>query len=135
MENPRAIFHSLNIFKYGRKALSLTLLYQMIPLVKKGPYDIIHCQLGMLGPQVLLVKQITASSAKLITSFRGYDASRYMQNRPGVYGELFREGDVFCPVSKSLQKCIVDAGCREEKVTVVRSGIDCQKFPFSRKKA
>lgn len=133
-ENPRAIFHSLNIYKYGRKALSLTLLYQIIPFVKKGPYDIIHCQVGMLGPQALLVKQITASSAKLITSFRGYDASRYMQDRPGVYDELFREGDVFCPVSKSLQNRIVGEGCREEKITIVRSGINCQKFPYSRKR-
>lgn len=133
-KNPWAISNSLNIFKYGRKALSFTLLYQIIPFLKKGPYDIIHCQFGMLGPQALLVKQLTASHAKLITSFRGYDASRYMQNRPGVYDELFREGDLFCPVSKSLQKRIVDEGCSEKKVVVVRSGIDCQKFPYSRKK-
>lgn len=132
-KNPRSILNSLNIFKYGKKALSLILLYQIIPFLEKGPYDIIHCHFGMLGPQVLLVKQLTASTARLITSFRGYDASRYMQNRPGVYDELFREGELFCPVSMSLKKRIVDAGCQEKKIVVLRSGIDCKKFSYFQK--
>ena len=33
-KNPKAIFNSLNIFKYGRKASSLTLLYQIIPFLQ-----------------------------------------------------------------------------------------------------
>jgi len=132
-KKPRSILNSLNIFKYGKKASSLILLYQIIPFLEKGPYDIIHCQFGMLGPHALLIKQLTASSARLIVSFRGYDASRYLQKRPGVYDELFRDGELFCPVSMSLKKRIVDAGCREEKIVVLRSGIDCKKFSYSQK--
>ena len=133
-KNPRAIFNSLNIFKYGRKALSLNLFFQIIPFLQKGPYDIIHCQFGMLGPQALLVKQVAAGTTKLITSFRGADASRWMQNRPGVYDELFKEGDLFCPVSQSLRKRIMQEGCNGKKIVVVPSSIDCEKFRYSRRR-
>ncbi len=134
MKNPRAIFNSLNVLKYGRKALSLTLLYQIIPFLQKGPYDIIHCQFGMLGPQALLVKQVAAGTTKLITSFRGADASQWMQDRPGVYNELFKEGDLFCPVSQSLKKRIIQEGCNEKKIVVLHSSIDCEKFRYSRRR-
>ena len=133
-KNPRAIFNSLNIFKYGRKALSLRLLYQIIPFLQNGPYDIIHCQFGMLGPQALLVKQLIGGSTKLFTSFRGADASKYLQGRTGVYDELFEEGDIFCPVSQSLKVRIMREGCKEEKIVIVPSGIDCEKFAYSERK-
>jgi colanic acid/amylovoran biosynthesis glycosyltransferase len=133
-KNPGAILNSLNFFKYGRKAASLILLYQIIPFLEKGPYDIIHCQFGMLGHQALLVKRVAAGTTKLFTSFRGADASQYMQNRPGVYDELFKEGDIFCPVSQSLKKRIIQEGCNEKKIVVVPSSIDCEKFRYSRRR-
>lgn len=131
---PLAILKSLNVFRYGRKAASLTLLYQIIPFLEKGPFDIIHCQFGMLGPDVLQFKNIAARSAKLVTSFRGYDASRYIHNKPGIYDELFKEGNIFLSVSQSLKENLIKEGCSEKKIIVLRSGIDCKKFNNSIKK-
>lgn len=131
---PLPILRSLNIFKYGREALSLTLLFQVIPFLEKGPYDIIHCQFGGLGLKGLCLKQLTAAPAKLVTSFRGFDASRVVHNRSGIYDELFREGDIFFPVCKSLGKRIIKEGCNENKIIVVPSGIDCEKFTYAERK-
>lgn len=127
------VIRSLNVLKYGTKSASLTLLYQLIPFLKKGPYDIIHCQFGMLGPKGLLLKQIVTPTAKLVTSFRGYDATKYLSERPGFYEELFKEGDLFLPVSQSLKDRLIKAGCNERKIRVFHSGIDCQKFPFAKR--
>ena len=129
--DPAVLLRSLNVWKYGRAASSLSLLYETVPLLKERHYDIIHCQFGNLGPRTLLLKQIGALSGKFITSFRGYDATKYLKKRPGVYDELFREGDLFLPVSSSLEKLLVEAGCPEEKIRVHHSGIECSKFPLT----
>ena len=127
---PLPLLRSLNIFKYGRKAASLELLYLIIPFLEKGPYDVIHCQLGMCGPKALLLKQIAGVNAKLVTSFRGYDASSTLKNNPGFYDDLFRMGELFCPVSQYLRERIIKEGCNEKKIVVFRSGIDCEKFKY-----
>lgn len=130
-KNPWPILRSLNIFRYHVKAASLTLLYQVSPFLENGPYDIIHCQFGALAPQGLCLKQIVAGPTKLLTSFRGYDASLYVHGNPGIYDEVFKEGELFLPVSHSLKKRIIDQGCPEERIVVLPSGIDCEKLTYS----
>lgn len=132
-KNPFSVIRSLNVLTYGMNAASLTLLYQMMPFLQKGAYDIIHCQFGMLGPKGLLIKRIASPTAKLVTSFRGYDASKYLTDRPGFYDELFREGDLFLPVSQSLKERLIKEGCDDRKIVVFHSGIDCEKFPYAKR--
>jgi colanic acid/amylovoran biosynthesis glycosyltransferase len=129
--NPLPILKSLNIFRYKTKATSLTLLYQIIPFLENNSYDIIHCQFGVLGLKGLCIKQILGGTTKLVTSFRGYDASVRFQDEPGFYDELFREGDLFIPVSQSLKNRIVLKGCSRKKIIVLHSGINCEKLTFS----
>lgn len=132
-KNPGPILRTLDMVKYGNKAISLSLLYEIIALLESGPYDIIHCQFGDLGLHGLCLKQILAWPTKLVTSFRGYDASLYVHGKPGVYNELFQEGELFLPVSHSLKKRIIDQGCPEEKIVVLPSGIDCEKLTYSKR--
>ncbi len=131
---PLAILRSLNIFKYGRRAANLELFYQIIPFLEKGPYDITHCQLGMLGPKALLLKRMGAITGKFVTSFRGYDISRYLHNNSGIYDELFREGDLFFPVCQYFKQRLIEEGCDEKKIMVHHSGIDCEKFKYSNRR-
>lgn len=131
---PVPIVRSLNVFRYGSAASSLTLLYKIIPFLGKGPYDIIHCQFGTDGLQGLYIKQVVAQTAKVVTSFRGFDASKMVQERPDLYKILFREGDLFLPVSHSLKNLIVQQGCDEAKIVVLPSGINCQNLTCSPKK-
>ncbi|MGP0591598.1 glycosyltransferase [Nitrospira sp. T9] len=133
LKYPVPILRSLNVFRYGRTAASLSLLYQIIPFLGKGPFDIIHCQFGTYGQEGLNVKQVVAKTAKVVTSFRGFDATKSIHKSPDLYGKLFREGDLFLPVSNSLKNLIVQKGCDDAKIVVLPSGIDCQKLKFSPK--
>jgi colanic acid/amylovoran biosynthesis glycosyltransferase len=126
--DPSVLLKSLNVRKYGRASSSLSLLFEAIPLLRERQYDVIHCEFGSLGPRIAQLRQIDAIRGKLVVSFRGYDATQYLKKRPGVYDELFREADLFLPVSSSLAKVLVEAGCPEEKIRVHHSGIDCSKF-------
>ncbi len=132
---PLPIMRSLNGVKYGKKALSLSLLYQIIPFLEKGPYDILHCQFGDLGFEGLCLKQVLGGISKLVISFRGYDATKDLRRDPERYEKLFEAGDLFLPVSHFLKDLITHHGCHEEKTVVLRSGVDCEKFTYSTKHA
>jgi colanic acid/amylovoran biosynthesis glycosyltransferase len=131
--NYKVVFRSLNIFRYGRKALSFYLLFLSIQFLEKGPFDIIHCQFGTLGLKAVLLKQIGAINCKVVTSLRGFDVTMTLKEKPGIYSELFREGDLFLPVCQSLKERLIHAGCDEKKIVVHYSGIDCSKFEYSQR--
>ena len=129
---PGVVLRALDVRRYGRAAASLSLLYAALPLVRRQPYGVLHCQFGPEGPPVLALRQIGALTGKLVTSFRGYDAPpRPTPDCPGPYGELFKEGDLFLPVSASLAARLVDAGCDPRKIQVLHSGIDLGQLAFA----
>ncbi|MCX7595411.1 MAG: glycosyltransferase, partial [Fischerella sp.] len=72
---------------------------------------------------------------KLITSFRGYDISWYVQEfGEHVYNELFIKGDFFLTNCEFFKKRIIKLGCDQNKVVVNGSGIDCSRFQFQVRK-
>ncbi|NWF60805.1 MAG: glycosyltransferase [Fischerella sp.] len=132
---PLVILRSLNFFRYGRNAASLRLLYSIIPLLKIQTYDIIHCQFGIQGNQGLIYRELGAIQGKLITCFRGYDISWYVQEYgEQVYDELFIKGDFFLTNCEFFKKRIIKLGCDQNKVVVHGSGIDCSRFQFQVRK-
>jgi colanic acid/amylovoran biosynthesis glycosyltransferase len=129
-KNAPVIMKSLNVFKYGRRALSFALLFEVICFLEKGPFDIVHCQFGTLGMTAVTLRQLGAVNCRIVTSIRGSDITVSLPRRKEVIKELFREGDLFLPVSHSLKEHLVRAGCSEEKIIVHHSGIDCSRFMF-----
>ncbi|MBW4447812.1 MAG: glycosyltransferase [Spirirestis rafaelensis WJT71-NPBG6] len=128
---PLVLLRSLNIFKYGKRAASMRLLYATIPLLDADPYDIIHCQFGIFALEGLTWRNIGAIKGKLITSFRGYDISWYVKERgEHVYDQLFTQGDFFLANCEFFRKRAIKLGCDEQKIVVHGSGIDCSKFTF-----
>ncbi len=128
--NYGVIFRSLNVFRYGKPSLSLSLLFMSCALLERGPFDIIHCQFGALGPSGVALNQICGSHSKVVTSIRGYDVTVYLKKHPGIYNELFREGNLFLPVCEFLKERLIREGCEEQKIVVHHSGIDCSKFGY-----
>lgn len=122
----------LNPSKYGRSAYSLRLFYQRISLLG-GPYDLVHCQFGTLGARILEYRRnFGLPEGKLVTSFRGYDISKYIQEHgEGIYEQLFLEGDLFLANCEFFRQRAINLGCNEQKIIVHGSGIDCHKFAFS----
>ncbi len=128
---PETLLRSLNIFEHGKKAASLSLLYKTLPWLGK-PYNIIHCQFGTLGRIGMLLRHIVAPEAKLITSFRGYDISKHVQQAgDNVYAHLFDSGDLFLSNCEYFKRRLVELGCDPRKIVVHGSGINCSRFVFS----
>ncbi|MBI5739852.1 MAG: glycosyltransferase [Nitrospirae bacterium] len=132
--NFTAVARSLDFFRYGKRAASLNLLYLVIPFIKNGPFDIVHCQFGVLGLKGTLLKQTGAVKCGMITSIRGFDITKYLKKHPGAYDELFREGDLFLPVSRSLSRLLAREGCDRQKILIHHSGIDCSAIQYKERK-
>jgi len=130
-KSPLVVLRSLNLFKYGKIAASLRLLYSTTRLLKAQPYDIIHCQFGILGLEGMILRDIGAIQGKLITSFRGYDISWFVQEYgEDVYNSLFVKGEFFLANCEFFRQKAINLGCDETKIVVHGSGIDCSRFPF-----
>jgi len=132
-KGPIKTMKSLNIFKYRKKALSLTLLYLLIPFLDKK-FDIIHCHFGPNGIIGSLLKEIGVEG-EIITTFHGYDMSTFiLSNGSDVYKDLFLNGDLFLPISEFWKKKLVKLNCNEKKIMVHRMGINFKKFKYSERK-
>lgn len=132
-KNPIKILKSLNIFKYGREALSLRLLYLIILFLDKE-FDIIHCHFGPNGILGVQLKGIGVKG-KIITTFHGYDMSTFISNKgSNVYKDLFLNGDLFLPISDYWKGKLVKLNCDEKKIIVHRMGINLEKFKYSERK-
>jgi colanic acid/amylovoran biosynthesis glycosyltransferase len=100
-----------------------------LTILKKRTYDIIHCQDGPAGLRTLALRRVGLLQGKLITSFRGRDATKDPTgSKSRMYDELFQQGDLFLPVSHFLKIRLIELGCNEKKIRVYRSAIDCKKF-------
>ncbi len=78
-----------------------------------------------------MLRQAGIIQGKIITTFRGIDISRYVQEQGiNVYDRLFAEGYFFLANCKFFQKRAISLGCNSQKILVHGSGIDCQKFAF-----
>jgi len=130
---PLKILKSLNVFEYGKAALSLILLYSLIPFLDKN-FDILHCHFGPNGIIGIYLKKI-GISGKYITSFHGYDMSSFViSNENNVYKRLFLNGDLFLPISNYWKRKLIKLGCNKKKVIVQHMGINLEKFKFFERK-
>ena len=132
-KSPIKILKSLNVFKYGKKALSLKLLYVVVPFLGKK-FDIIHCHFGPNGIIGVYLKEI-GIPGKYVTSFHGYDVNSY-PNIAGenVYKDLFKKGDIFTANTNFTKQQVVKLGCDENKIVILPVGLRIEKFKFSTRK-
>ena len=127
---PFKIMKSLNVFRYGKVALSFKLLYLLIPFLDKN-FDIVYCHFGNNGILGAYLKEMSVGD-KLVTTFHGYDMSSFIiSNGNNVYKKLFLNGDLFLPVSDYWKKKLIRIDCNEKKIIVHRMGINLKKFRFS----
>jgi len=133
--NTNMTINTLNFFKYGRKALSLELLYKISPFLGKGPYDVIHCHFGWVGNKFIELKELDILKGKFITALHGSDMSAYIKKHgKNTYNSLFNKGDLFLPVSNRWKEKLIKMGCEERKIIVHRMGINTDEFYFSPRK-
>jgi colanic acid/amylovoran biosynthesis glycosyltransferase len=93
---------------------------------------IIHSHFGTRGWEDLHLKQ--QIGARLVTSFYGCDAwSIPKTDRKWLmrYVELFHTGDIFIVEGPAMKQRLTELGCPEEKIRIVRIGVDLARLNFS----
>ena len=134
-KNRGSLLRSLNFLKYGKKAGSLKLLYWAIPLLNKGPYDIIHCHFGPNGLMAVLLRDIGVLQGKMITTFHGFDVNKYaIRTVQDVYRSLFGKGDLYTANTTFTANKVVALGCPPDKLVKLPVGLDMSKFTFQPRK-
>lgn len=132
-KSPLKILKSLNVFEYGKAALSLRLLYSLIPFLGKN-FDIFHCHFGANGIIGIYLKKI-GILGKYITSFHGYDVNGYPRIMgENVYNTLFNDGDIFTTNTNFTKQQILKLACQEKKIIILPVGLRITKFKFSTRK-
>jgi glycosyltransferase involved in cell wall biosynthesis len=99
--------------------------------IKKHDIKCLHARFGPAGLELLHAAKKTG--LPLITSFHGFDATKLVKTNAKyrmALKSLFRRGDAFTVASKHMKRKLVRLGCPEEKISLVRSGIDLRKFPM-----
>lgn len=116
-----------NDFTGARRLLhaSLSLIHRNV-----GRYDVIHAQFGPLGVFAAQLIEIGVLRGPIVTSFRGYDLGKYLRDHSTAYRDLFDLGALFLPVSRTLAKRLIDAGCERKKIRVHHSGVSCRRLCF-----
>jgi len=131
---PVAILNSLNFFKHKRKALALSMIFEIAKFFKDYDYDVINCHFGPNGNYAVFLREIGAIKGKVITTFHGYDITRVASNNSKIYKELFKKGDLFLPISNYFKTKLIELGCDSNKIIVHRMGIDIDRFTFRQRK-
>jgi len=91
-------------------------------------YDVIHAHFGPVGNAFAFLA--AESAARFVVSFYGYDASKFLDNHPARYLDLFKRADIVTVLSEEMRNRIIDVGCPPSKIRVMSLPIDVQKFEF-----
>lgn len=128
--SPRLLIRAVNFAKYGKKAYSLRLLFEVAPFVGKR-FDVVHCHFGTCAVSFLDIRDILESDVPFITTFYGYDVSSVFEKSPAdFYDRLKREGSLFLVMSNNMKRRVVAQGFPEHKVKVHPASIDVRSYPF-----
>ena len=121
---------TLNAWKRGRAALGMHLFVRASVHFSRYEFDILHCQFGQLGIEVAALKSCGVLEGRLLTSFRGADATIAAHQGSRKFDDLFRVGDCFLAVSESIRQELLKLGCPASKIEILRSGIDLSAFHY-----
>jgi colanic acid/amylovoran biosynthesis glycosyltransferase len=124
---PSMVLRSLDVWRHGRSASSLYLLYAGSGLLHSGPHDVVHCQFGDLGATALELRAIGAVPGRIVVSFRGSDLTA--RDRSGD-DALFQAADLVLPVCEAFAERLIGLGCDPKKIRVHRSGVDLGRFEY-----
>lgn len=133
--SPRIAFKTINFIKYQEQALSLTLLfssYALLMLKKEKSFDVIHAHFGPNGKLAIFLKDLGLIDGKVITAFHGFDISAYLKSHSrNTYDYLFKNGDLFLPISDRWRKKLLELGTPSQKIAIHRMGIDLSSFSYT----
>ncbi len=132
LKDPILVLRSLNVFKYGKDAASLRILYAAVPFLgNRQTYDIIQCHFGLLGKKGMFLRSIGAINGPLLAAFHGVDVTQNIQLLgKDLYADLFEDSDLLMPSTEHFRRRLIDLGSKPEKTLLHYLGLDTEKFKF-----
>jgi colanic acid/amylovoran biosynthesis glycosyltransferase len=91
-----------------------------------------HCHFGHNGALFSALRQCALISGPVLTTFHGADVSALLDRHPACYEQLFRQGDLFLPISNFWAERLKSLGCPESKIAVHHMGIDVRAYRTDR---
>ncbi len=126
-----AYIKALNILRFGRDGLNLSVLYHVDRFIKHKGADLYHAQFGPNGVAVANAKSVGIIKGKILTTFHGYDAhynKRNLKDLKRYYRRLFAIGDMFTANTPYLAAQLTGLGCPKEKLKILSMGVDTDFF-------
>ena len=126
---------SLKLFRFFRYGAVIFTLLRSSRLNIKGAYDIVYCKSANVGLRFLPFYRLGICGGKLIVRFNEEALTEFArQNNSILRKELFRDADYFLAESDYFRKRALLLGCSKSKISVLKTGIDCNRFKFSVRK-
>lgn len=123
----RRLGASLNVFKYGRDALSLRLLVFLVQLHDRH-WDIVHVQYGVNGYIGRFLRDV-GIARKFILQIRGsVFATTERRHRCRA---VLSNADQVLTISQALWDLVVAKGADPERCRVLYTGLRIDRFPFN----
>ena len=96
--------------------------------IQKYQPDVIHAHFGFDGYRMM--KPAQKAGVPLVVSFYGSDVSRLPTefDWPRRYRKLAKRGRAFIAATQLMKKQLIDLGFPEQKITVIRFGLDLESF-------
>lgn len=115
--------------RFGNDATSLRLLLaaDRWPTVVARP-RVWLAQYGRWGRFACALRQLDIISGRIATMFHGKDMSAYLDRHPDAYATLFRDGDLFLPISALWRDRLLALGAPPDKTHIHRMGVDVALF-------
>ncbi len=129
--NPALVLDSLNIFRYGLRAATLSRLFETLPRdARSRCFDVVQCHFGANGSRAVQLRRLGVLSGPIVTTFHGYDVNRALQERKphAVYKALFAEGDAFTVGSGFMRNQLAGLGAPCDRIHVIPLGVELSKF-------
>ncbi len=97
---------------------------------RADPFDLLHCQFGTLGLAALRHARLRSLRyRRLVVHLRGYDITKFVAERgPDIYRDLFAKADHFIANCEHFRQRAIALGCAPDRVTVIGSPVDTDRF-------
>lgn len=126
----RLLVKSVNIFKYGKKALNLKLFYECQWLMYETKPDIIHVHFGVNAVSIAeFKKKGFLGGSKFIVSFHGYDMNPSKIDYYKIhYKTLFKQLDRITVNTIYLKNILLKVNPTIENIDILPVGLDTKLF-------
>lgn len=133
--SPMATLRALNVFRFGRNALSGKMLFWAAPFADAS-FDLVHCHFGPMAMKYLSIKDILRLPQKIVVTFYGFDVSQIVKQKgTAYYTRLIKEASLVLTMSENMRGRVVALGFAPEKVFPLPVSIDVGSYPFARREA